>query len=367
MAWIEKRQAKDGSINWFVYWREAGRGSRKRCIKAGTRKRNAERLAAEIEARVNAGLVGGSVVAKRATFGEFADRWLAMRMVRPTTLRRDRGLINTYLLPVFANRLLNAIAVEDVQALLARVAKSRSPATARRLLAVLGKMLADAVKNDYARQNPVEKLGRWDRPRNRKKTQPIDLEELVNLLKAFPKKWAVLSLVTVLTGLRWGEVVSLEWSDVDFEAGRIHVRRATAAGERVSQDPKTLTSYRSVDMLWPVRKVLLDLPRRGPLLFPGVRGGALAHGWFHRSIWIPAARACGTGLKFHDLRHAFASLLLAWGEPILYVSHQLGHSNAAFTLASYAHLISQGRRLGKEETLQKLFDAVNGVRHARSG
>jgi len=286
-----------------------------------------------------------------------------MRMVRPTTLRRDRGLINTYLLPAFANRVVNAIAVEDVQALLARVAKSRSPATARRLLAVLGKMLADAVKNDYARQNPVERLGRWDRPRSRKKAQRIDLEELVNMLRALPEKWAVFSLVTVLTGLRWGEIVSLEWSEIDFEARRIHVRRATAAGEKASQDPKTLTSYRGVDMLWPVRQVLSELPRGGALLFPGARGGPLAHGWFHRRIWLPAARTCGTGLKFHDLRHAFASLLLAWGEPILYVSHQLGHSNAAFTLASYAHLISRGRRLDKEETLQTLFDVVDGVRH----
>jgi integrase len=283
-------------------------------------------------------------------------------MVRRTTLRRDRGLINTYLLPAFANRLLNAIAVEDVQALLARVAKSRSPATARRLLAVLGKMLADAATNDYVRQNPIEKLGRWDRPRSRKKAQLIDLEELMKMLRALPQKWAVFSLVTVLTGLRWGEIVSLEWSEIDFEAGKIYVRRATAAGETASQDPKTLTSYRGVDMLWPVRQILLEIPRAGPLLFPGARGGPLAHGWFHRRIWVPAARACGTGLKFHDLRHAFASLLLAWGEPILYVSHQLGHSNAAFTLASYAHLISQGRRLDKEETLLKLFDAIDGVR-----
>jgi len=47
MAWLEKRGAKDSSIMWFVYWREGGRGSAKKCIKAGTRKRNAERLAAE--------------------------------------------------------------------------------------------------------------------------------------------------------------------------------------------------------------------------------------------------------------------------------------------------------------------------------
>ena len=57
--------------------------------------RDARRLAVEIQARVNAGLVGGAVVAKRGTLGEFADNWLAMRIARPTTIRRDTGLINS--------------------------------------------------------------------------------------------------------------------------------------------------------------------------------------------------------------------------------------------------------------------------------
>ena len=99
MAWIEARRAKDGTVTWYVYWREAGRSSSKKSVKAGTRRRNAERLAVEIQARVNAGLVGGGVVAKRATFADYADRWLAVRIARVTTLRRDKGLINTYLRP----------------------------------------------------------------------------------------------------------------------------------------------------------------------------------------------------------------------------------------------------------------------------
>jgi hypothetical protein len=59
---------------------------------------------------------------------------------------------------------LNAIAIEDIRALLARVTRERSPSTSRRLLAVLGKMFADAVKSDYVRQNPVDRLDRRDKP-----------------------------------------------------------------------------------------------------------------------------------------------------------------------------------------------------------
>jgi integrase len=118
-------------------------------------------------------------------------------------------------------------------------------------------------------------------------------------------------------------------------------------------------------MLEPVKQALLDMPRRERLIFLGARGGPLNHGWFHRRKWLPTVRALGSRLRFHDLRHGFASLLLAWGEPILYVSHQLGHSSAAFTLSTYAHLIQQGRKLDKEETLYRLSQAAKCERAPR--
>jgi len=318
VAWIESRRAKDGTVTLFVYWRESGRGSMKKSVKAGSRRWDAERLAVEIEARVNAGLVGGGVIAKRATLGEFAKKWLEMRIARPTTIRRDRGLIKTYLLPAFAGSLLNAVTVEDIQALLARAAKAQSPSTSRRLMAVLGKMFADAVKSDYLRQNPVGKLGRKDKPQALKYAPAIDLNELLTLLKALSGRWAAFSLVAVLTGLRWGEMASLEWSDVDFATGKIHVRHATPAGTKGPQDPKSVTSLRSVDMLLPVRQALLNMPQRGQLVFPGARGGPLNHGWFHRRIWVPTTCVIGSNLRFHDLRHGFceSSVGLGRADPV---------------------------------------------------
>ncbi len=365
MSWIERRHAKDGSVTWYVFWREAGRGSHKRSLKAGARRRDAERLAIEIQARVNAGLVGGSVVAKRVTLGEYATDWLAARIVRPTTFRRDEGLINKYLLPAFGSRVLNSITVDDIRALVARVTKAQSPPTSRRLLAVVGKMLGDAAKSDYIRQNPVDKLDRRDKPQPRKRVEAIDLEELAAVLKALPQRWATFALVKVLTGMRWGEIVSLEWTDVDFRTGKIHVRRAMPAGTTEAADPKSIASRRAVDMLGPVRQALLDLPQRGRLVFPGLRGGPLNYRWFARYVWHPATRAIESRLRLHDLRHGFASLLLAWGEPILYVSQQIGHSSAGFTLSTYAHLIQQGRKLNKAATLRRLAGAAKAERAPR--
>jgi hypothetical protein len=109
--------------------------------------------------------------------------------------------------------------------------------------------------------------------------------------------------VALPAGLRWGEIVALEWTDVDFDAGKINLRRATPAGTTGPQDPKSLTSQRSIDLLWPVRQT---------------------HG----------------------------------ASPFFYVSQQLGHSSAGFTLSTYTHLIQQNRNLDKDGTLQRLFTAA---------
>ncbi len=69
----------------------------------------------------------------------------------------------------------------------------------------------------------------------------------------------------------------------------------------------------------------------------------------------------------HDLRHAYASLLLAFGETVLYVSRQLGRGSAKLTLDTYGHLVEEGHRLDREATLRKLEEALHGAVRGRGG
>jgi integrase len=94
----------------------------------------------------------------------------------------------------------------------------------------------------------------------------------------------------------------------------------------------------------------MDLPPRGLLVCPGAHGGRLNHGYFYRQVWQPAMKAAKLQLRIHDLRHAYASLLLAFGETVLYASRQLGHSSAKLTLDTYGHLVEEGRRLDRDAT-----------------
>ncbi len=111
-------------------------------------------------------------------------------------------------------------------------------------------------------------------------------------------------------------------------------------------------------MLSGVQQVLFDLPQRAKLVFPGARGGYLNYSMFQKT-WRAVIRGLGlSDVRFHSLRHGFGSLMLAWGESLIYVSQQLGHSSTTLTHTTYLHLLKEGRRLDKEVMLAKLIDAM---------
>lgn len=108
--------------------------------------------------------------------------------------------------------------------------------------------------------------------------------------------------------------------------------------------------------------MLLDLPQYGTggMLFPAVNGGYISYSHYLRA-WRKTMRTLKLkGVRIHTLRHAFGSLLLAFGEPLPYVTAQLGHSSAAFTLSTCLHEVKEGRRLDREATLAELEAAFRG-------
>lgn len=159
----------------------------------------------------------------------------------------------------------------------------------------------------------------------------------------------------------------MTWTDVDLDAGKVYVRRQKPSQlyGAEGRDPaplKTEASHRAVDMLPPLRRMLLDLRQYGTggILFPSANGGYLNY-HYHVNAWRNTIRTLKLdGENIHTLRHAFGSLLLGFGEPLPYVTAQLGHSSAAFTLSTYLHQIREGRRLDRDATLAKLETGFRG-------
>ncbi len=355
MAYLRKR----GNV-YYVYWRDGGRGVPLRCQRVGPKKTDALRVKSEIEHRRVAGRFG-IILPSKITFTAFAEKWLERRVVKPQTLRRDRSLIRTHLVPAFRAAVVHMITPDDIAGLIADIAKRRSLLTVQRAYAVLHKMFNDAKRWGDATANPVAEVDAPADAKALRRRHPFEsVDEFCEAMAAILPAWRPMVFVDLLTGLRWGEITAWRWSDLHLEAGKASVWQNIPVGERAPGSPKG-GAQRVVHLFPQVVRALMDLPQRGELVFPAARGGRLNYGWFRRQIWEPAMEQAGLQLTFHDLRHAFASLLLAFGYTVLYVSQQLGHSSAKVTLDTYGHILEEGHRLDLEATLQKLEHASRGA------
>ncbi len=348
MPWIQRNKAG----TYRVAWREGGRGTPKKTVAAGETLAEARKIRDVVAGRIREGRIGGGVIAKRITVGEFAEKWLSMREgnVRPKTFERERYIVKNHILHRFRDEMLHAVSVEEAQAFIADL---KSPWTARRVHDVTRVMFGDAQRYGYCRENVFWNVARPEKPHHEMRV--LSVEGFCKLLKALSSKHRSFVLTLGLTGMRYGEATGLRWEDLDLEAGRLHIRRQIVSNTTEVAEPKSRTSLRTIDLLPPVRGALLDLPQRSEWVFPGTRGGSLNHRAFLRRVWCPTVEALKLGrLRIHDMRHLAASLWIAWGRNILWVASQLGHSSADITLRQYGHLLREGQRLDEGETLQKV-------------
>jgi integrase len=161
------------------------------------------------------------------------------------------------------------------------------------------------------------------------------------------QKYKTLFLTAVMTGARQGEILGLKWSDVDFTKKQIGINRTFNKGRFFT--PKTKGSIRRIDLAPMLKKNLAawKLKSGGQddgLVFPNEAdepGPMNYSNMVQRHFFKGLKKAEIPRIRFHDLRHTFASLLLEQGENIKYIQSQLGHSTPVTTLTVYAHLMKE--------------------------
>jgi integrase len=341
---------------------------------ARTRSRVHDRLHGTLEAESP----GSSTTVEDLTLGAFLEDWLSevVRLsVRPRTYVSYRYIVRLHLSPSLGHLPLAALSPADVQAFLnAKSAAGLSPRTVAYLRGVLRQALGHAERMDLVGRN-VARLARPPRiPRC--PVSPLTVEQARTFLAAIRgDRLEALYLVALGCGLRQGEILGLRWSDVDLDAGTLTVRQALARieGQLVLVEPKSATSRRVVPLPALVRDALAAhrvrqdqecLPLRpepgdvfADLVFTTTLGtpldGISVTRRFQRTL-----RAAGLPhQRFHDLRHACASLLLAQGVPARVVMETLGHSEISLTLNTYSHVLPS---LGREAA--ERMDQVLGAR-----
>ncbi|HEY2053152.1 MAG TPA: site-specific integrase [Solirubrobacterales bacterium] len=283
------------------------------------------------------------------------------------TYEAHRFHLDHDLLPRLGNRRVASLTVDDVAELIGELrAAGRSPKTSANALATLQSVLRFARRRGWIVADPVELLEPDERPRppRRSRGRVLGREEVARLLDCCPPAGRLQVETALYTGLRISELLGLVWADVDLDAGMIRVRSQLSRAHRDEParrvPPKTPASAREIPLLPQLADRLIAHRRETPFaavtdwVFATSRGTPYGVRNVARRVLKKAAddaalnQGEGPALRFHDLRHTFAShLIVDLGLDIAQVSRILGHARITITLDVYTHLFDDARHAGE--------------------
>lgn len=348
-------------------------------------KKDAEVELAKFVTEVQNGLV---VDGKSLRFSEFTEIWkrdYGSKELAPTTYKRYCRMLETRLLPYFGHFYINKIRPTDIMKFydllekdtqLVRKSgnngeKTKKPLSGKTILEhhrLLRAMLHKAVYWQLIVANPAERVQapKAKKPKRRSydDEQTKILLENLELLSIEDTKYKVAIILTIFTGVRLGELMGLEWQDVDFKNGIVSINRSSQYLSDMgvfTKTPKTESSIREIAIpefiislleeykLWyeEQKSIYGELWTNSGRLFVQADGKPMHPSsiskWFVRyvsTIGLPV-------INFHELRHTNASLLVAQNVDIAVISARLGHAQISTTLDFYVHpLLSHNRKAG---------------------
>ena len=370
---IRKRRLSDGRVSYQARLPISAR-PRKVIVKTFSRRRDAERWITSQAATIH----DGSFIDPRHGAQPFQDliaTWERTHLPKlaPKTRERYESVTRSYLTPKFGSTPLGKLARADFKEWFASLATERrpngkpryAPGTLRKVQVVLSSILNEGVELGLLRENPAARLRLPSPPRT--EMTILTAEEIKALADAIPRASDRLAIyVAAYCGLRAGELWALQRRDIDLLHNRLHVQRALKdiRGHLEFGDTKTSGSRRTVSLPTFLQAMLTEHMESMPtspdsLLFlsPGGggarqagNGGPIRHSLFVRRVFKPAIigdkkkerepalHADKHNLRFHDLRHTCASLLIAAGAHPKLIQARLGHASITTTLDRYGHL-----------------------------
>jgi integrase len=342
------------------YYDSEGKRQRETLPK-GTSKEKAKERMREIEDQ----LAKGNYIPdkKIPPFETVGNDWLKYKKLnlRHTTWSTYEGIVLNHFAQ-FKDLKINRITTATVEKYITeRQNEGMHINTLRKDIVALGQIMAYAVRHKYTSYNPVRDA---ERPRGQGDEQKAKIriltpEEINRFLDAVvEQKYKTFFKLAIMSGARQGELIGLKWSDVDWQNNQIHIQRTFNSQSWF--DVKTRTSNRRVD-LGPSMMADLKLwrlacpPHKQNLIFPNESGQPMNHNNMTSRHFFPALTAAKINkIRFHDLRHTYASLMIEQGENIKYIQTQLGHSSPTVTLNVYAHLMKPVN----QESARRFEDAI---------
>ena len=305
----------------------------------------------------------GKVKAEMA-FGDWVDFWYqqyAKQTLRPTTQSGYENMIYNHIIPEIGKIPLNKLTQNDLQQFYTRLknggrqvrtelyGKGLSDRMVRGCHAMCRKGLEKAVADGLIRVNPA--IGCKLPPKKAKEMQVLTKEEMQRFIaQAKADGYFELFLLELCTGMRRGEIVALQWDDLNMQTGELHICRqaTTVRGSIHICAPKTKSSIRTVILPPDIVKILAEYKKRANSrwMFPSpVKEDAPYHPSAVRKVLDRTLeRAECKHIRFHDLRHTFATTALANGMDVKTLSAIIGHISSETTLNIYTHITDNMQR-----------------------
>jgi len=359
----KKRGNGEGSIyrrrdgRWVgQYLVHTAKGPQYRYLYGKTRAVVAEKLTRAMADR-DSGLIFD---AGKVTVGDYLDRWLADTVkgtVRTSTYERNEEIVRLHIKPSLGRVGLKKLTPTHVRGLYSeKLDSGLAPATVRRIHSTLHKALSQAVSDGIVPRNAAHVKAPRPAPEEIRPLSEDEARAFLDAARQSGERFEALYVLAITTGLRRGELLGLRWDDADLEFGTLRVGRALVreGGRHTLGETKTRRGRRQINLtprtvnaLKKHRKQQLEEKMKlaglykdhGLIFASGVGTPVNPENLVKRSFKPLLKKAGLPEIRFHDLRHTCATLLLSRGVHPKLVQELLGHATIAMTLDTYSHYL----------------------------
>jgi len=295
------------------------------------------------------------------TFNNIAEHWLDLVVkieCRITTYNRYKSMLRMYVNPVIGKSPIKEVTRSQVKSMLrSMVRKGLSRSSVEAAKNCVSGVCEFAIDEDILEINGNPARGAMKNvgcgKKNERKEIDIFLSQEVELIlstvKIYKPSYYYLFLTLFRTGMRLGEILALEWGDIDFNRDVINVRKswrngimsATKTGQsrQVDMSNQLSTKLQTLKQLKKIEALKKGSSQPVAAIFHDKKNGHLSQNSV-RNVWKRVLSKCGIShRKVHTTRHTFTSMMLAANIPIAYISKMLGHSSIQMTVDIYGHLL----------------------------
>ncbi|WP_433581620.1 tyrosine-type recombinase/integrase [Paenibacillus amylolyticus] len=328
---------------------------KKKGFKGKTECRNAERIA-KVEWEK-----GQYVDPTKITVQEYMLDWIGKKKDLSIESREtNMGHLKNHIFPSLGHLPLQKVLVTDIEDfILAMEEKGLAQGTVKKIFCLVQNAFKAAIRKELLLKNPFDLLDPASKPKEGKpKVDYWSKDEVQTFFSRLDHRLSIMFVLAIYTGMRRGEILGLRFSDIDFENSMISIRQTLKPRKRIKDGGKNANASRSIPLS---EFVVAELKKQrtmitkekwdakenyhnNDLVVCHPDGEPVSLGNFHK-FWVRILNNTNMRhIRFHDLRHTFASLMLSAGVHAKVVQEIMGHSSIKVTLDMYSHLIPSMQR-----------------------